>query len=115
VIKANPITNHATIAARTAKSRHNPRQRARALIWHKRLGHLGLSALEHLVQQSEGVKITRVLTVNCDACGRAKAKRLIRRTPRRIDEALGERVSLDFHNYKADSLIKEKSQMLIID
>jgi hypothetical protein len=109
VIEANPITNHATIAAGAAKPRHNIRQRARALIWHKRLGYLGLSALEHLVQQSEGVKITGVLTVDCDACGRAKAKRLIRRTLRRIDEALGERVLLNFHNYKADSLIKERS------
>ena len=103
------------MAARAAKPRYNLRQRARALIWHKRLGHPGLSALEHLVQQSEGVKITRVLTVDCDACGRAKAKQLIRRTLRRIDEALGERVLLDFHDYKANSLIKEKSQMLITD
>jgi hypothetical protein len=97
------------MAARAAKPRYNPRQRARALIWHKRLGHLGLSALEHLVQQSEGVKITGVLTVDCDAYRRAKAKRLIRCTPRRINKALGERVLLNFHDYEANSLIKERS------
>ena len=97
------------MAAGAAKLRYNPRQRARALIWHKRLGHLGLSALEHLVQQSNGVKITRVLTVNCNACRRAKAKQLIRRTLRRINKALGERVLLNFYDYKADSLTKEKS------
>jgi hypothetical protein len=109
VIEANLITNYATIAAGAAKPRYNLRQRAQALIWHKRLGYPRLSALKHLVQQSKGVKITRVLTVDCNACGRAKAKRLIRRTPRRIDKALGERVLLNFHNYKADSLTKEKS------
>jgi hypothetical protein len=103
------------MAARAAKLRYNLRQRARALIWHKRLGYLGLSALKHLVQQSKGVKITRVLTVDCDACRRAKAKRLICRTLRRIDKALGERVLLNFYDYKANSLTKERSQMLITD
>jgi hypothetical protein len=32
---------------------------------------------------------------------------------RKINKLLGERILLDFHNYKADSLTKEKSQILI--
>jgi hypothetical protein len=34
---------------------------------------------------------------------------------RKIDELLGERILLDFYDYKADSLTKEKSQILITD
>jgi hypothetical protein len=109
-----PSADHQTIMA-TIKPRHNQRQRARALIWHRRMGHPGPSALEHLVQHSEGVKITGILTIDCDACGRAKSRKLISRVPRTIEEAPGERISLDFHDYEADSSTKERSQMLITD
>jgi hypothetical protein len=34
---------------------------------------------------------------------------------RKIDELLGERILLDFHDYEADSSTKEKSQILITD
>jgi hypothetical protein len=37
------------------------------------MGYPGPSALEHLVQHSEGVKITGILIIDCDACGRAKS------------------------------------------
>ena len=91
-----------------------PRQRAEALTWHKRMGHPGPSALEHLVQQSEGVKVIGVPTVKCDACGISKSKRLISRRPRTILESPGERVAIDFHDYEEGSTTKEKSQMLIV-
>ena len=90
-------------------------QKADAQRWHRRLGHPGPSALEHLVQQSEGVRIKGITTVQCDACGRAKLKRQVRRTPRRIDEGPGERLAIDFHDYEDGSSTKEKSQMLITD
>ena len=90
-------------------------QKVTAILWHKRLGHPGPAAIEHLVHQSEGVRIKGVTTVKCDACGRAKLKRQIRRTPRINDEGLGEQIALDFHSYEEGSSTKEKSQLLIVN
>ncbi|KAI8930550.1 hypothetical protein NX059_012545 [Plenodomus lindquistii] len=91
-------------------------QIAPALVWHKRLGHPGPAAVEHLVQQAEGVRIKGITTVECDSCGRAKARRQIRRAPRNTDdEGPGERLAIDFHSYEHQSITKERSQMLITD
>ena len=90
-------------------------QKADAVTWHRRLGHPGPQALEHLVQQSEGVRIRGLTTAKCDACGRAKLRRQIRRQPRNLTEGPGERIAIDFHDYEADSSTGEKSQMLITD
>lgn len=79
------------------------------------MGHPGPGTLEQLVQQSEGVRIKGITTVQCDACGKAKSKRQVRRTLRQIDEGPGERIAIDFHAYEEGSSTKEKSQMLIID
>ena len=98
----------------TSRSRR-PAQKADAMRWHKRLGHAGPAAIEHLVHQCEGVRIKGITTVQCDACGRAKLKRQIRRTPRVIDEGPGERLAIDFHSYEEGSSTKEKSQMLTGD
>ena len=84
------------------------------MIWHKRIGHPGPQALEHLVHYSEGVKIVGLPTIDCDACGRSKSKRLIRRAPREIHEGPRERVAIDFHDYEDKSNTKEKTQILII-
>ncbi|KAF7566661.1 hypothetical protein PtrM4_149810 [Pyrenophora tritici-repentis] len=81
---------------RMNRTKRSP-QRATAMLWHKRLGHPGPSAIEHLIQQSEG----------------SKSKRQIRRALRLNDEGPGERIAIDFHEYEADSFTKEKSQMLI--
>ncbi|KAF7565217.1 hypothetical protein PtrM4_046510 [Pyrenophora tritici-repentis] len=97
---------------RMNRTKRSP-QRATAMLWHKRLGHPGPSAIEHLIQQSEGVRIKGITTVQCDACGRSKSKRQIRRALRLNDEGPGERIAIDFHEYEADSFTKEKSQMLI--
>lgn len=113
VIEYNDASQPRAIFA-TNIPRIKPRQRAKAEIWHRRLGHPGPRALEHLVQQSEGVKIVGLPTVKCDACGRSKSKRLIKRIPRAILEGPGERVALDFHDYEEGSNTKEKSQMLIM-
>jgi hypothetical protein len=67
------------------------------------MGYPGPQALEHLVHHSEGVKIVGLPTVGCDACGRLKSKRLIRRAPREIHEGPGERVAIDFHDYKKEA------------
>jgi hypothetical protein len=83
--------------------------------WHQRLGHPGLSALEHLVQQSQGVRIAGITTVQCNACGTAKLKRQVRRAPRTNNEGPGERLAIDFHTYEDGSSTKEKSQMLVTD
>ena len=84
-------------------------QKANAAIWHKRMGHPGPQALEHLVQQSQGVRIKGIPTVKCNACGKAKLKRQIRRQSRELTEGPGERVAIDFHSFEADSSTGEKS------
>ena len=94
-------------------SKRGKSRKADAITWHKRMGHPGPQALEHLVQQSQGVRIKGIPTVKCNACGKAKLKRQIRRQPRELTEGPGERVAIDFHDYEADSLTGEKSQMLI--
>jgi hypothetical protein len=88
---------------------------ADAATWHRRLGHPGPSALEHVVQQAEGVKIIGLTTVQCDACGQAKAKRQIRRTPRTNNEGPGERVAIDFHPFEDSDETDVRSTMLITD
>ncbi|KAF7566042.1 hypothetical protein PtrM4_054760 [Pyrenophora tritici-repentis] len=107
-----PTTSTSAFHVRMNRAKRSP-QKATAILWHKRLGHPGPSAIEHLVQQSEGVRIKGITTVECDACGRSKSKRQIRRTPRLNDEGPGERVAIDFHEYEDGSFTKEKSQMLI--
>jgi hypothetical protein len=77
------------------------------------MGHPGPAVIEHLVQQSEGVRIKGITTVQCDACGRAKTKRQIRRAPRQNNEGPGERIAIDFYLYEEGSFTKEKSQLLV--
>jgi hypothetical protein len=108
---ASSATFHTHTSSRTARAS----QKLSATIWHKRLGHPGPASIEHLVQQAEGVRIKGITTVECNSCGRAKSRRQIRRAPRNNDEGPGERLAIDFHSYEAQSITKEKSQMLIID
>ena len=109
-------TIQAVFHTRTINSRaKRAPQKANAMRWHKRMGHPGPAAIEHLVQQSEGVRIKGVTTVKCDACGRAKTKRQIRRASRSNYEGPGERLAIDFHSYEEGSSTKEKSQMLVTD
>jgi hypothetical protein len=62
------------------------------------------------------VRIKGITTVEYNAYGKAKAKRQIRRTPRNNNtKGLGERLSINFHSYKAQSITKEKSQILVTD
>jgi hypothetical protein len=108
---APSATFHTHTSSRTARA--SPK--LSAVIWHKRLGHPGPASIEHLVQQAEGVRIKGITTVECNSCGRAKSRRQIRRAPRNNDEGPGERLAIDFHSYEAQSITKEKSQMLIMD
>jgi len=85
-----------------------------ALLWHLRLGHPGPQALEHLVNSSQGVRIKGITTVECDACGTCKAKRQIRRFPRKIGEGPGKRIAIDFHDFEEDE-DNYNSLMLITD
>ncbi|KAF6517865.1 hypothetical protein HZS61_008144 [Fusarium oxysporum f. sp. conglutinans] len=78
-----------------------------SLTWHRRLGHPGPEVLRYLTTASRGVRIKgdtpqgpqRITTVNCDACGTAKAHRLIRRAPREATARArpGDRIAIDFH------------------
>ena len=122
VCTINNSTDHAayTTGNSTAHAAHKGNSRtkrrlATAAIWHKRLGHPGPNALEHLVQRAEGVRIKGIPTVKCDACGKAKSRRQIRREPRPNNEGPGERIAIDFHDYEAQSFSRERSQMLVTD
>jgi hypothetical protein len=88
-------------------------RRALANLWHKRLGHPGPAAIEHLVQQTQGVRIKGITTVQCNSCGRAKSRRQISYAPRINNDSPGERLSINFHTYENQAYTKEKSQMLI--
>jgi len=114
VLEHNP-TSQATFYAHTNSRTARASRKSPAIIWHKRLGHPGPAAIEHLVQQAEGVRIKGITTVECNSCGRAKLRRQIRRAPRNNNEGPGERLAIDFHAYEAQSITKEKSQMLIMD
>jgi hypothetical protein len=74
--------------------------KADATRWHLQLGHPGPQALEHLVICATGVGIEGLLTIKCDACATAKAKRQIRRAPRDLHEGPGHRLAIDFHDYE---------------
>ena len=84
------------------------------MLWHLRLGHPRLQALEHLVNSSQGVRIKGITTAECNACGTSKAKRQIRRFPREISEGLGKRIAIDFYDFEADE-DGYKSLMLLTD
>jgi Reverse transcriptase (RNA-dependent DNA polymerase)/GAG-pre-integrase domain len=86
-----------------------------AMRWHLRLGHPGPQALEHLVNASKGVRLSKIKTVNCDACGMAKAKRRIRREPREFKEEPGVQLALDFHDYVDDGYGGYKCLLLVTD
>ena len=58
-------------------------QEADADRWHLQMRHLGKEALKRLVSNVYGVKIRGPLTVNCQACLQAKAKKQISRRPSR--------------------------------
>lgn len=73
--------------------------RAEAMCWHRRLGHPGPRALEHLVNHTEGARIKGPTTVECDICGLTKMKRQEHREPRKRTSKPGERISIDFHDY----------------
>jgi hypothetical protein len=79
------------------------------------MGHPGPAVIEHLVQQSKGVRIKGITTVQCNACRRAKTKRQISQAPRQNNKGPGERIAIDFHLYKEGSFTKEKSQLLVTD
>lgn len=108
-----PLTTYHTHKI-TTRTKRGP-QKASAMLWHKRLGHPGPAAIEHLVQQAEGVRIKGITTVKCNSCGRAKSRRQISRAPRINNDGPGERLTIDFHAYENQGVTKEKSQMLISD
>ena len=88
---------------------------AEAITWHLRLGHPGLQALDHLVNQSRAVKLRGPTTVECDACGVSKAKRQISRIPRDpLETGPGLRLAVDFHDFEP-GLGGLNSLMLVID
>ncbi|KAF4435725.1 putative retrotransposon HobS hobase [Fusarium austroafricanum] len=89
------VTNHLRYNSWTARKPN----RARAAIWHRRLGHPGPRSLEHLVNHTFGAKIKGPTTVECDVCGLGKMKRQEHREPRERASKPGERVSIDFHDY----------------
>ena len=71
--------------------------------WHSRLSHPGPEALEHVVTCAQGLHLKGApTTVECEACGVAKAKRVIPREPRSIDQGPGEHLAIDFHEFETE-------------
>jgi hypothetical protein len=69
----------AAFIARTAQSR--PDSIATADIWHRRLGHAGPEALEHLSTAVTGAKLKGPMTIDCETCSLSKAHKQISRRP----------------------------------
>lgn len=72
------------------------------LLWHGRLGHPGAEAIAHLPVATEGAKIRGPTGYTCPDCGRAKAKRQIRREPREPPAGVGETIAIDFLDLTQD-------------
>jgi GAG-pre-integrase domain len=69
----------AAFIARTAQPR--PDSIATADIWHRRLGHAGLEALEHLSTAVTGARLKGPMTIDYEACSLSKAHKQISRRP----------------------------------
>ncbi|KAF7575422.1 hypothetical protein PtrM4_070460 [Pyrenophora tritici-repentis] len=54
ILELNDAEARAAFSTQQPTRRTAVRKRAEAIVWHKRLGHPGSDALEHLVNQSEG-------------------------------------------------------------
>ncbi|EED11739.1 conserved hypothetical protein [Talaromyces stipitatus ATCC 10500] len=83
-------------------------RKANAKKWHVCFGHPGPQAIKHLATTTKGVRVTGLsegpTIVQCEAGGRAKARRIIRREERNIVERPGK-----------SSMNGEKILMLITD
>ena len=100
---STPVSTAAFFTTRRNKFNTYTQKRpnkAVANLWHLRLGHPGLQALEQLVHHTQGVRIKGPTTVQCDACGISKAKRQIQRKPREHNEGPGLRLAIDFHDFE---------------
>jgi len=64
-------------AAFPASATPRPPRDADADRWHLRCGHIGQDALERLMSETYGVRIKGQLTISCEACVRATAKRKV--------------------------------------
>ncbi|KAJ8129613.1 hypothetical protein O1611_g4017 [Lasiodiplodia mahajangana] len=80
-----------------------PPSAASERVWHLRLGHPGPEVLNHLPGHSKGVRVKGTTSVECDACGRSKAKRKIRRQTREKPSRPGQRIAVDFLDLEPDS------------
>jgi hypothetical protein len=64
-----------------------------------RMGHPEPSALEHLINAFERMKIKGLIIIQYKACALAKIRKQIRRAPREFNESLEKRIAVNFHNY----------------
>ncbi|RYP31782.1 hypothetical protein DL768_011160 [Monosporascus sp. mg162] len=71
-------------------------------IWHLRLGHPGPEVIGQLQSHTRGVRLKGLTTVECQACGKAKAKRQIRSEPREGAFRSGQRIAIDFTDFEED-------------
>ncbi len=92
VLEYNPISTLASVNSvfkadadavlMTQSTAPRANSKATAMLWHRRLGHLGREALEHLDAETEGAKLIGPRTINCETCSVSKAHQLISRRPR---------------------------------
>ncbi|PWI64064.1 hypothetical protein PCL_00025 [Purpureocillium lilacinum] len=85
-------------AARKPRTSSDPRpeQVTDGTTWHRRMGHLNTTALEHLSEHTAGAKVKGPTLIDCEACIKAKAKRTpSRREPQERAERPYWRVYVD--------------------
>lgn len=105
VVEFNELQDHqspsASVFATAAHKSHtsaDPRQEqvTDGMTWHRRMGHLNTTALDHLSEHTAGAKVKGPTLIDCDACIKAKAKRIpSRRTPQERAERPYWRIYVD--------------------
>jgi hypothetical protein len=64
---------------------------------------------------SIGARIKGPRNIECEACGKAKARRQIQRVPRDIKQEPGAQLAIDFHDFEQSSIGDYKCLMLVMD
>ena len=69
-------------------------------MWYLRLDHSEPQALEHLVNYSKNAQIQDSIIIKCNSCAAGKISQKIQHEARDLNEAPGEQLAINFHNFK---------------
>jgi hypothetical protein len=100
-------------AAFPTSSTPRPPRDADANRWHLRYGHIGQDALERIMSDTYGVRIKGQLTISCEACVRATAKRKVsRRAANRVASRPLWRIHFDLFQLVPSSVGLERALVI---